>query len=84
MEHTDLTGPDGPTADELAAIMAEMPLIEAEVRLVDAEIRVLTAEPHPTDLDWRRLRRAERRVIREALDLAAARGAAALTGGAAA
>lgn len=52
----------GPTAEELAAIGLEMPLIEAEIDLVDAEIRVLTSEPHPCELDWARLRRAERRV----------------------
>ena len=60
---------DGPSAADLAAIEAERPLIEAEVRLVDAEIRVLTAEPHPTDLDWKRLRAAEREVARVALAL---------------
>jgi hypothetical protein len=41
------------------------PLIEAEVALVDAETRVLFAEGPATDLDWRRLCRAERRVMRE-------------------
>jgi len=54
-----------PSAAELAAIELEMPLIRAEVDLVGAEIRVLTAEPHPSELDWRRLRAAERRVSRE-------------------
>ena len=63
---------DGPSADELAAIDHEMPLIRAEMDLVDAEIRVLTVEPHPSELDWRRLRRAERRVAVEALALLAA------------
>ena len=62
---------DGPTEGELAAIEREMPLIRAEVALVDAEIRLLTAHPHPTDLDWRRLRRAERRVAVEARALLA-------------
>lgn len=66
---------DGPSASELAAIEAEMPLIAAEVALVDAEIRVLCAEPHPTELDWRRLRAAERRVAQEALALARRDGA---------
>ncbi len=80
----DLTELDGPTADQLDAIELEEPLIAAEVALVDAEIRVLTAEPHPTRLDWRRLRRAEQRVIREALAFTATHGAAALTTGAAA
>ncbi len=51
-----------PTAAELAAIDAEWPAIEAELDLVDAEIRVLTID-RPAALDWRRLRRAERRVL---------------------
>ena len=58
-----------PSPDDLAAIDAEWPLIAAEMDLVDAEIRVLTAEPHPSELDWRRLRRAEARVGREAAAL---------------
>ena len=57
--------PGGPTPAELAAIDAEWPLIEAEMRLVDAEITVLTADRALTELDWRRLRRAERRVLTE-------------------
>ena len=57
---------DGPTAEDLAAIEAEMPLIEAETLLVDAEIRVLTAPRGPSELDWRRLRRAAHRVAVEA------------------
>jgi hypothetical protein len=61
---------DGPTDADLAAIEAEGPLREAEMDLVAAEIRVLTAEPRPSALDWRRLRRAERRVSREAAALA--------------
>jgi hypothetical protein len=60
---------DGPTAADLAAIEHEWPLIEAEIALVDAEIRVLTAPHGPSPLDWRRLRRAEHRVIRETLNL---------------
>jgi hypothetical protein len=57
---------EGPTGSELAAIEREWPLIEAEMALVDAEIRVLTAVGGPSPLDWRRLRRCERRVLREA------------------
>jgi hypothetical protein len=56
---------EGPTADDLAAIEAEWPRIAAEIELVDAEIRALTAEGGPSPLDWRRLRRAEARVLRE-------------------
>ncbi len=52
-----------PTADDLAAIEAEWPLIDAELAELDASIRVLLAEGGPSPLDWRRLRRAERRVL---------------------
>jgi hypothetical protein len=62
---------EGPTSKDLAAIETEWPLIEAEMALVDAEIRILTVHGGPSTLDWRRLRRAEARVIREALALAA-------------
>jgi hypothetical protein len=65
------TDPAGPTDDDLAAIEAEWPLIEAEIALVDAEIRILTVHGQPSPLDWRRLRRAEARVMREVLALAA-------------
>jgi hypothetical protein len=49
----------------LAEIEREWPLIEAEMALVDAEIRLLTADGGPSPLDWRRLRHAEHRVMRE-------------------
>lgn len=54
-----------PTAAQLAAIEAEWPVIAAEIALVDAEIRILAAEAAPGPLDWRRLRRARRRVLSE-------------------
>ncbi|MET8229073.1 DUF6284 family protein [Micromonospora sp. NPDC005298] len=62
-----------PTTADLAAIDAEWPLIAAELDLLDAEITLLYAEDHggPTELDWRRLRRAEARVTRAATDLTA-------------
>jgi Family of unknown function (DUF6284) len=60
----------GPTAADLAAIETEWPLIEAEMDLVAEEIRRLTSTRPLTALDWRRLRRAEARVMREALALA--------------
>ncbi|MGC4814115.1 DUF6284 family protein [Micromonospora sp. DT228] len=61
-----------PTAAELAAIDAEWPLIAAELDVLDAEITLLYAEDHggPTELDWRRLRRAVARVTRAAADTA--------------
>ena len=60
-----------PSADELDAIEAEWPLIAAELAVLDAEIDVLNAADHggPTELDWRRLRRAEARVTRVAVEL---------------
>jgi hypothetical protein len=61
--------PDEPAPAHLAAIEREQRLLEAEINLVDAEIRFLTAEPRPTQLDWRRLRRAQNRVLREMLAL---------------
>jgi hypothetical protein len=61
----------GPTDDDLAVIEAEWPLIEAELALLDAEIWVMNAGPAALDLDWRRLRRAHRRVLRTAALLAA-------------
>ncbi|GIE96685.1 DUF6284 family protein [Paractinoplanes rishiriensis] len=62
-----------PTAAELDAIEAEWPLIAAELDVLDAEIHLINAADHggPTDLDWRRLRRAEARVTRVAVELAA-------------
>jgi Family of unknown function (DUF6284) len=58
-----------PTAAELAQIEREWPLIAAEVAVVEAEILALCAKPGPSELDWQRLRRARRRVLREAAEL---------------
>jgi Family of unknown function (DUF6284) len=64
-----------PSAADLAAIEFEEPLITAEIGVLDAEIGILDAAERggPSPLDWRRLRRANRRVIRAALDIAAER-----------
>jgi hypothetical protein len=62
---------DEPTAADLAAIEAEWPLIEAELSALDAQIRILTAAGGLSSLDWRRLRRAERRVLAARRALAA-------------
>ncbi len=67
---------DEPTAAELAAINVEMPLIVAEVAVVNAEIAILNAPHGPTDVDWQRLRRARRMVLREAAALASITAAA--------
>lgn len=65
---------DGPTDAELAAIEAEWPRIEAELELLDAQIVALVTKDETTALAWRRLRRAERRVltVRRALTAPAA------------
>jgi hypothetical protein len=63
-----------PTDDDLAAIEVEWPVIEAELDVLAAEIRLVTADGGPAPLDWRRLRRAERRVLAARLRLAAGRG----------
>lgn len=52
-----------PTAADLAAIEAEWPLIAAELDLLDAQIAVLSLEGAAGPLDWRRIRRAEHRVL---------------------
>ncbi|HET8661182.1 MAG TPA: DUF6284 family protein [Micromonosporaceae bacterium] len=71
-------GPDdaGPTLADLAAVEAEWPLIEAELSLVDAEIAMIYAADRggPSPLDWRRLRRAQARVLREAATVVSGRG----------
>ncbi|GGO49404.1 hypothetical protein GCM10012287_26680 [Streptomyces daqingensis] len=50
-----------PSDAELDAIDAEMPLILAEVELLDARIAAL--DRLPTELDSRRVRRAQHRVL---------------------
>jgi hypothetical protein len=52
-----------PTAADLAAIEAEWPLIEAELDVLDAEIAALWHAGGTSPLDWRRLRRARRRLL---------------------
>ena len=66
-----------PTAADLAAIETETSLIDAELLWLDAEIGMLAADERggPTALDWRRLRRAEARVIRETFAYVAGRTA---------
>jgi len=70
IDSIDPTEQREPTAAELAAIDYEWPLIEAELAVVDAEIEIIRATHGPTELDWRRLRRARHRVLRQAAALA--------------
>lgn len=58
-----------PSMADLAAIEREWPLIAAELALLDAEVAALQVEGGFSALDWRRLRRAERLVLREAAAL---------------
>lgn len=61
---TSPTEDHGPTDGELLAIEAEAPVIAAEVALVDAEIALITVRRRrATDLDWQRVRAAERAVV---------------------
>ena len=60
-----------PTPAELADIEREWPLIDAELAVLDAQIAALSAAGGPSPLDWRRLRRAERRVLSVRLRLTA-------------
>jgi Family of unknown function (DUF6284) len=54
-----------PDAADLDAIEAEWPVIEAELGVLDAEIAALSSAGGPSPLDWRRLRRARRRLLAE-------------------
>lgn len=71
MEDTRSNTPqdDEPTTEELAAIERESGLIAAEMALLDAEIRMLAAEDEASEVDWQRLRRALRDVVRENAEL---------------
>ncbi len=62
-----------PTANDLDAIEAEWPLIVAELDLLDAEVTVLLAGRRASLLDWRRVRRAEQRIVAVSRELAAPR-----------
>ena len=70
-----------PTAADLAEVEAEWPVIEAELGVLDAEIAAVTAPGGPSPLDWRRLRRARRRLLTALAQQAAVDDPAALTGG---
>jgi hypothetical protein len=77
-----MTRRESPRPAELAAIEAEWPLIEAELAVLDTEIVALSAAGGPSPLDWRRLRRAERRVLAIRLRLMTARPAEGVRGAA--
>ncbi|MFG1818535.1 DUF6284 family protein [Kribbella sp. NPDC049174] len=68
--HLSVLRDDEPSAADLAAIEQEWPLIAAERDLLDAEIAFINAGPNVSVLDRRRIRRAERRVLVIARELA--------------
>jgi hypothetical protein len=55
----------GPTAHDLAAIETEWPVIAAELDELDCVIQIVSADHPPREIDIRRYRRAQRRVLRE-------------------
>jgi Family of unknown function (DUF6284) len=61
--HVDHLPAVEPTARELRAIETEWPVIEADLFVLDAEISFLSTK-RPSELDWRRLRRAEAHLTR--------------------
>ena len=61
---------DEPTPADLAGIEREWPLLAAELELLDAEISYNNAGSSVSDLDRRRIRRAEHRVLTIACELA--------------
>ncbi|WP_112248794.1 DUF6284 family protein [Kribbella monticola] len=61
--HLSPVGDEEPTAAQLAAIEAEWPQIQADLDQLDAEIVALSSGPHMSELDRRRVRRAEHRFL---------------------
>lgn len=61
--HLSSVSDEGPSEADLAKIDREWPLIAADLDVLNAQIAQLNAGPFASDLDWRRLRRAERRVL---------------------
>ncbi|MEV6411871.1 DUF6284 family protein [Kribbella sp. NPDC051718] len=61
---------DEPTPADLADIEREWPLLAAELDLLDAEISYNNAGSAVSELDRRRIRRAEYRVLTIARELA--------------
>jgi hypothetical protein len=70
MIHLSAVPSDEPTAADLAAIEREWPQIAAALELLDLEIREINEGPAASELDRRRVRRAERRVLENGRELA--------------
>ncbi|MEV4267785.1 DUF6284 family protein [Kribbella sp. NPDC049584] len=61
--HLSAVSGEEPSAADLTTIENEWPLIAAELDLLNAEIAFINAGPHASELETRRVRRAERRVL---------------------
>ncbi|HET6293533.1 MAG TPA: DUF6284 family protein [Kribbella sp.] len=68
--HLSAVSSQEPSAADLAAIELEWPLIEADLDLLNAHIAFYNAGSSPSELDWRRVRRAEHQVLTVTRDLA--------------
>src|SRR6266536_1388801 len=62
--HLAAVSGEEPSPADLAAIEQEWPLIAAELDLLNAEIAFISAGPEASVLNRRRVRRAERRVLK--------------------
>ena len=60
----------GPSPRDLSAIEAEWPLIAAELEVLDAQIACVTLGGQVSELDVRRVRRAQRRVLEVSREMA--------------
>jgi hypothetical protein len=70
MIHLSAVSGEEPTPAELDAIEREWPQIAAELKELDAEIAEINAGPAASELDRRRIRRAEHKVLKVARELA--------------
>jgi len=68
--HLSPVSGEEPTAADLAKIEQEWPQIAADLELLDAEIREINEGPAASELDRRRVRRAEHQVLKVARDVA--------------
>lgn len=68
--HLSPVSDEDPTPADLVKIELEWPLIAAELELLDAEISEINAGPAASELDRRRIRRQERRVLKIGRELA--------------
>ncbi|MEU8223892.1 DUF6284 family protein [Kribbella sp. NPDC048915] len=68
--HLSAVSSEEPTPAELTAIEHEWPLIAADLDLLNAEIALINAGPYASELETRRVRRAQRRVLEIGRELA--------------